>query len=62
MGENDFQITAHIRRILQRRSVDPSALEFGSVDGVAYLRGRLERLPGTPRRITGEPHLGPFLT
>lgn len=48
MEARDFQITAKIRRVLQRRAVDSSNVEYGSVDGVAYLRGPIRRLPGTP--------------
>jgi hypothetical protein len=46
MEARDYQITARIRHLLHRRAVDSSSLEFGSVDGVAYLRGPIRRLPG----------------
>lgn len=62
MGARDFQITARIRRVLLRRSVDDGPLEFGSVDGVAYLRGPIRRLPGTMDFTQSTPRMGSLLT
>jgi hypothetical protein len=61
MEDRDFQITARIRRVLSRRSIDPGPLEFGSVDGVVYLRGSLHRLPGAPGPVSERGHWGSFL-
>jgi hypothetical protein len=62
MESRDFQITAKIRRLLLRRSVDFSPLEFGSVDGVAYLRGAIHRLPGAGGPSTKGSPMGALLS
>ena len=61
MEDRDYQITARIRRVLGRRSIDPGFIEFGSVDGVAYLRGELFRLPGAPGPVGDQSHMGSIL-
>ncbi|MBU1700104.1 MAG: hypothetical protein KJ970_05235 [Candidatus Eisenbacteria bacterium] len=61
MEDRDYQITARVRRVLSRRSIDPGPLEFGSVDGVVYLRGVVHRLPGSPAPVSKQKHLGSFL-
>jgi hypothetical protein len=62
MGARDYQITARIRRVLLRRSVDAGPLEYGSVDGVAYLRGPIRRLPGSVESSPSSPRMGSLLT
>ncbi|MGD8394623.1 MAG: hypothetical protein PVF43_04000 [Candidatus Eiseniibacteriota bacterium] len=44
----DHAIANHIRTILYRHWVDVAHLDFGSVNGVVYVRGELERTPGYP--------------
>ena len=44
----DHAIAVQIRSILDRRWVDASLLDFGSVNGVVYLRGELRRHPRFP--------------
>jgi hypothetical protein len=44
----DLVITKNVRAILLRRWVDIRCLDFGSVNGVAYVRGALRRNPLFP--------------
>lgn len=55
----DLVITKNIRAILLRRWVDIRCLDFGSVNGVAYVRGALKRNPlfPAPAEATGDADL-----
>ncbi len=44
----DHAIAVQIRSILDRRWIDAQRLDFGSVNGVIYLRGELSRHPRFP--------------
>lgn len=44
----DLVISKHVRAILLRRWIDIRRLDFGSVNGVAYVRGALRRNPLFP--------------
>ena len=49
----DLVITKHVRAILLRRWLDIRRLDFGSVNGVAYVRGTLHRNPLFPAPAPG---------
>lgn len=48
----DLVITKQVRAILLRRWIDIRRLDFGSVNGVAYVRGALGRNPLFPAPAT----------
>ena len=41
MAQQDFRINAVVQNILQRRRVNTGQLEFGTTNGVVYVRGSL---------------------
>lgn len=44
----DHAIANRMRTILYRRWIDVRSVDFGSVNGVAYVRGELKRSPHYP--------------
>jgi len=47
----DLVITKHVRAVLLRRWIDIRGLDYGSVNGVAYVRGVLRRNPLFPAPV-----------
>ena len=48
----DHAIVNRMRLILHRRWIDVRSVSFGSVNGVAYVRGELKRTPFYPASRT----------
>ena len=45
----DHTIASHVRAVLDRMWIDPGHVDFGSVNGVVYIRGELRRQPPYPQ-------------
>ncbi len=44
MSVEDYRINAHVRSVLVRRWVDTSRVDFGTSNGVVYLKGMLRQV------------------
>lgn len=61
MATDDFRINASVHTALVRFWIDTVNLEFGTTNGVVYLRGDLQRLSFRSRRENGKDEETTFL-
>lgn len=46
MSVEDYRINAHVRSVLVRRWIDTSRMDFGTSNGVVYVKGMLRQIYG----------------
>lgn len=61
MATDDFRINASVHTALIRFWIDTVNLEFGTTNGVVYVRGELKRLSFRSRRENGKDEETAFL-